>query len=520
MATLTNVFLHLIIYPFYLHISKNYCNFARDMRFSLAHIFSQACRLVCMLGLVCGFASCRWHEAKEGIVLADSIDQTEHVIYDDTAALGKVIRSLDNPFGRVLMSNTLGKAYYYMGRNLEDCYMQVSDAAKCYIEADRLQIDDPIYRGRVNSCMGYICGQNNCDSTALIFYERASEMFKQSGDEWYYAHCMLNIAQSCIYTNAFIKADSLLQFAKHFELDSGYEARYYRMRGLYYYNQQKYDSALVEFQYGLNYRQREEEKCYSYLKIMQAYYFGDISMDSAVYYAHKVILNSNNPNHTSNAYYCLMQDAKRKNNVDLLSQYSHARTDAQKLLRDGMINDAEALPTLEEYLQNPHPWRWVWIVVSAMVAICIILAIGAWIYRHQTYTACQQIHKLSTVLQNQELRLSKELHYHNLNTFIVEAQSKYRTPLKRWKKYSVLKKDLDYWLHDWIESLDKLPLLEREKLFCTISLIYPHMTDVEIADLICYGKDGIRVFKNRILKKLNVAPADFPDFLRELSAPK
>ena len=124
------------------------------MRFSIAHIFSHAHRLVCMLGLVCALASCGWQEAKEVIVLADSLDQTEHVIYSDTAAIGKAIRSLDNPFGRLLMSNTLGKAYYYMGRNLEDCYMQVSDAAKCYIEADRLQIDDPIYRGHVNSCMG------------------------------------------------------------------------------------------------------------------------------------------------------------------------------------------------------------------------------------------------------------------------------------------------------------------------------------------------------------------------------
>ena len=49
--------------------------------------------------------------------MADSIDQTQHVIYDDTAALGGVIRTLDNPLGKLLMSNTLGKAYYYMGRN-------------------------------------------------------------------------------------------------------------------------------------------------------------------------------------------------------------------------------------------------------------------------------------------------------------------------------------------------------------------------------------------------------------------
>ena len=43
--------------------------------------------------------------------MADSIDQTQHVIYDDTVALRKTIQQLDNPLGRLLMSNTLGKAY-------------------------------------------------------------------------------------------------------------------------------------------------------------------------------------------------------------------------------------------------------------------------------------------------------------------------------------------------------------------------------------------------------------------------
>ena len=114
-----------------------------------------AWKLFCALGMLCVCSSCQWREAKEVIAKADSLDQIEHVIYDDTAALRNVIRCLDNPFSRVLMSNTLGKAYYYMGRNysLSD---QIAEAAECYIEADRLQIDDPIYRGRVNSCMGYI----------------------------------------------------------------------------------------------------------------------------------------------------------------------------------------------------------------------------------------------------------------------------------------------------------------------------------------------------------------------------
>ena len=473
-----------------------------------------------MLVLVCSLASCGWQEAKEVIVLADSIDQNCHVIYDDTAALGGVIRSLDNPFGRVLMPNTLGKAYYYMGRNLEDSFCQIPEAAQCYIEADRLQIDDPIYRGRVNSCMGYICGQNNCDSTALIFYERASEVFKQSGNEWYYAHCMLNIAQSCIYTNAFIKADSLLQFAKHFELDSGYEARYYRIRGLYYYNQQKYDSALVEFQYGLNYRQREEEKCYSYLKIMQAYYFGDISMDSAVYYAHKVILNSNNPNHTSNAYYCLMQDAKRKNNVDLLSQYSHARTDAQKLLRDGMINDAEALPTLEEYLQNPHPWRWVKIALFSFVTLCIILIISIITYRKRAVARMnvsdEQIMSLSTQIQEQQGELQKQSKLHHYDKRLKSIRRKYPKPLNKWNDYANLKKDIQPYLKDLFLALDKLNLTNREKVFCVLSFIYPQMATEDLANYLCITKEALMVRKNRIAKKLEISSAKLGDFLQNL----
>ena len=166
------------------------------MRKSLAYLLSQACRMVCVWGLVCGamcgLSACGWQEAKEVIAWADSIDQKEHMIYDDTIALSKAIRCLDNPLGRVIMSNTLGKAYYYMGRNYS-LSNQIAEAADCYIEADRLQIDDPIYRGRVNSCIGYICAQNNNDSLALVFYEHATNNFRESGHSWRYAQSLLNI---------------------------------------------------------------------------------------------------------------------------------------------------------------------------------------------------------------------------------------------------------------------------------------------------------------------------------------
>ena len=488
------------------------------MRILAGYIWQYACRLVCVLGLVCSFASCGWQEAKEVIVLADSIDQTEHVIYDDTAALGKVIRSLDNPFGRLLMPNTLGKAYYYMGRNLSFAN-EIADAAKCYIEADRLQIDDPIYRGRVNSCMGYICGQNNSDSLALIFYERSNKAFKESGDKWYYAQSILNISYHLIQLHLFTTADSLLEIAQTYQLDNNYQARCYEIRGLYFYAQQQYDSALIYFNQGSNYWQFESEKCFGYLKILQVYY--DLNkLHLTIPYAKFIVEHSTNPNYIANAYYCLMQDAKKQNNVELLSQYSHARTDAQRLLREYMLQDAEALPILEEYLRNPHPWRWVWITISSITVLCILSIMCVFVYHQRVRAASERIEVMSEHIQNQATYLSHELHNRQLQDGLFNILDKYYTPPTRWREFSLLQRDIDAYLHDWLQALALLPLSDQEKLFCTISLIYPHMTDVEIADLICYGKDGIRVFKNRILKKLNVAPADFPDFLRELSASK
>ena len=43
------------------------------------------------------------------------------------------------------------------------------------------------------------------------------------------------------------------------------------------------------------------------------------------------------------------------------------------------------------------------------------------------------------------------------------------------------------------------------------------MTDVEIAEYLCYDKSGIRVFKQRISKKIGTTSADFLEFLSHLS---
>ncbi len=481
--------------------------------------------MVCLLGLVCGamcgLSSCNWQEAKDMIAVADSLDQSEHVVYDDTAALGRTICCLDNPFGRLFMHSTLGKAYYYMGRNLEDTYQQILEAADCYIKADRLQITDPIYQGRVNSCMGYMCAQNNNDSLALIFYERASEDFKESRNEWRYAQMLLTVAHHRINLHQFLIVDSLLQVAQTYPLDSAYHARYYETRGLYHYEQQQYDSALVYLQRGLEYWQTEEDKCFSYLKIMQSYYFRTKDINSAIPYATLIVEHSTNPNYLSNAYYCLMQDAKEKDNTQLLSKYSHARTDALKSLRDNTNTYAEATPKLMEYLSNPHPLRWVWNVMYTFVVLCIALVVGIVLYRRyamaQIHVSIEQIVSLSAQLKEQAGEIHKHNTLHYYDERLDKIRRKYPKPLPCWNKYNQLKKDVNPYLENWIIALEKLNLTQRENVFCVLSFIYPQMSIEDLAHSMFITKSALMVRKTRVTQKIGITSAQLYNFLYNLS---
>ena len=148
-----------------------------------------------MVGTV---VSCQsWHEAKEVIAEADSLLVEHKIVTRDTTALLSAINTLDGPLGHVFAREDLAKAYYFMGRNFY--YLNdFSTAADYYILCDRMNPSDPMYKGRINSCMGYLCKQDSCFKEALVFYERSSKSFKESGDEWYYAHNLLNVAEQYV----------------------------------------------------------------------------------------------------------------------------------------------------------------------------------------------------------------------------------------------------------------------------------------------------------------------------------
>ena len=141
--------------------------------------------LVALLVMSC--TSCaRWREAKAVVKEADRLLVYGNII-EDTAVLAATINTFSGPMGYVFARNDLANAYYHMARNFYHAH-DYATAADYYILCDRLNPTDPMYKGRVNSCMGFLCKQDSCFEEALEFYQRSSCAFKESGNEWYYAH--------------------------------------------------------------------------------------------------------------------------------------------------------------------------------------------------------------------------------------------------------------------------------------------------------------------------------------------
>ena len=455
------------------------------------------CLFIVLIGLL---TSCHWQEAKQVVCLSDSLDQNEHVLYDDTIVLLQAIHALDNPFGRLFLHNQLGKAHYYMARNLslDD---QITQAAEHYIAADRAQIDEPIYRGRINSCMAHISKQNESDSLALIFFIRANEAFKASGKDWYYAHTLLDVSEFHTYLHHFAEADSVLRIAQSYQLDDYYLARFYETKGLYYYEQQLHDSALLSFHQALDLWEYEEDKFYTYKKLMQVYLdMGD--QMSALPYAQIIVELSADPNDLVNAYYCLMQDAKARGDIDKLSAYAHARQDANELLMESVGNYNAALTKLEKYLSNPYPYRWAWIALLCLIVACLLLLIAIVLHRRYATRRLQVAHH-----QIEDLSVSAQLS---------NIRATYPRPRKQWNDYNELKKDLDTQLHDWFAQLETYQLSNRENVFCAYMLLYPNASLEELADWMHYSATGVSTFKRRIAQKIGISTRELYHFLHEM----
>ena len=465
------------------------------MPFSLKHII----RLSLVLLLMGNFISCQsWREAKATVAEADSL-LVKGVIMRDTAVLAAAISALDNHVGRIFAREELAKAYYLMGRNLDDYHRNFADAADCYIEADRLKTKDLILRGRINSCMGYLCKQDSCFQEALVFYERSSNSFMVSGNEWYYAHNLLNVAEQYVNLREYDRADSILSLACRYEIDSAYYADLVDIKAIALCNQQLYDSALVLLLTIKDYPRNIEARCYSYKLIMRCYYDMNI-VEFSIPYAEYIIQQSTNLNYKSSAYCVLLDSVELIKDINQLAQYSNEREDNDRLLRHTSEAYAQASAKVKEYLNDPNPYRKLYVVIAISVAILIIIGlITYWIYRCYQHTL-----KVLDEEKQKRIQLFERRVFDNSIYFLAYSDV--------WDKTSKLKELANNHFNNMFYRLEEIDdLTEHDKIICLMILL--DFSNKEMASIMHVQPNTISKSKKKIAKNIGVASADIRAFL-------
>ena len=449
--------------------------------------------------LIGNFVSCQsWRDAKAVVKEADRLLVYGNII-EDTAVLAATINTFSGPMGYVFARNDLAKAYYHMARNFYHAH-DYATAADYYILCDRLNPTDPMYKGRVNSCMGFLCKQDSCFEEALEFYQRSSCAFKESGNEWYYAHNLVNVAEQYVNLREYAKADSVLDIANDYDIDSAYYARIVDVRALALFNQQLYDSALVCLLSIKDCERPIDAKCFSYMKIMRSYN-KLLNFSKSIDYAKYIIFHAKNPNHRLNAYYHLIDYATIHNDMALLSTCSHARDDENRIVRQYAESYAQASDKLKIYLENPHPHRRLYIIIvcSALVVVVLFWIIYVLIKRHR----CVLVKRDK---ENQDRRdlFARRIYDHSV----------YFTS---WQDYKKLRELANSHFNNMCYQLeDTYHLSEQEIKICLMVLL--EYTNKQMAEILLVQPNTISKAKNKIAKQLNTSYAELRTSLLDILA--
>ena len=462
-------------------------------------LFVIAVAVLCLSG-------CRpWQQAEQVLHTADSLD-AQGVIYRDTAAFRSVIRTYDRPVVRCLKHSDLGKAYYYLGRNYEDYHQRYLSAAKCYTRSDQCHISDPIMRGRVNSCMAYMCAQRNVDSLALCFYQRAYTHFALANDSMYIKHTLVNLSDTYTKLKHWETADSIYQSITNIT-DSLLLERCLHSRAFYFYNQQQYDSALVYYKRCLPFPHNSSDEVLLRHRLMQVFYHTN-RLDSAVVYAQDLVKTSKNLTVCTNAYYILIEDATNKNDAQAVADYAHLRADINNMRTEEREDRSLAIYVLNGYVYSKSPIH-KQMIVSLLLTSGIMLCLYLWrLYKRNTRNKQKSLCEIKeeSPTLTQEVRTMETVEEH-INLFATDMATH-----AIWNDYATLYDKANLFLFDIVSHLqDSYRLSQQDVKICLMSLL--QMSRKDMAKNLYRAESSIPKLRAKTAKLLGTDSTNLRNFL-------
>ena len=333
----------------------------------------------------------------------------------------------------------------------------------------------------------------------------------------------MNVAEQYVNLREYAKADSVLDIANDYDIDSAYYARIVDVRALALFNQQLYDSALVMLLGIKDYPRNIETRCHSYQMIMRLYNKLNNSTNS-IYYAKYIITHSNNPSFLSNAYYHLVNYAKDNNDMDDIFMYSHLREDEDRKLQHVSESYAQAALKLKDYLRNPCPFLYLWITGGFVI---LLGGAGIWIYRRKSEQVIAEKHQMEAELRNWKESIQQKLDRDKedimnekrmiIRNIIMEYADEFAIGKPIWNKEKDVFRLADSCFGFVISRLKhKYCLRNSELRICLMVLLdFPNKDCIKITS---YTEKGFPTIKRRLAEKLGTSSGEMHDFLIDFIA--
>lgn len=289
------------------------------------------------------------------------------------------------------------------------------------------------------------------------------------------------------------------------------------------YNQEMYDAALCCLLSIENYSRNVEARCYSYMRIMHCYELLN-KLDDTIEYAEYIILNSNNSLYRSNAYFFLIESAKKSGDMKYVVDYSRAREDEARKLRHISEAYAQASTKLQDYIRNPYPFLYFWMSVCIVI---ILGGVGVWGYRRKSKQIAVEKQQMEAELRiwkesilqkvdrdKEDIMNEKRMIIRNI---IMEYADEFAIGKPVWDTDKDVFRLADSCFGFVIYRLKhKYALRNSELKICLMVLL--DFSTKDCLKMVSYTEKGFPTIKRRLAEKLGTSSGEMRDFLIDFIA--
>lgn len=379
-------------------------------------------------------------------------------------------------------SSPTAESYYRQGRELREADEPVA-AMEAFMAATVVHSREYAFKARSWSNMATMCRMGERHDLAYALYEKSMEQFALADDTLAQAYALNNMAWEQAVQGNKPAATSLIADALALCSDTAVQYKVTESRAAACLYAGEYDSVFCY------------TRCSSspspYFDILQAQAYAYLgNNDSALYYAKRVVTQTDNPRYLDNVYYILTycDSTAQANEVRALAA---TRADVLMDLERNRADWIEAMLQAENALTKPKkplPW-WYWLAWFGIV-ILIVDALAYGILRRKQTNSLEQ--------QCRHLRNSTNL----------------REELK-WNSYPQFRTACDEILSSIVTKLEQRGLSEREIRICVLVLI--GLSYAQMADVLIRAESGIGKDKYMVAKRLGVSVKDLQTTLIQIA---